>query len=97
MSISYFKPHDRFDFSENTLDIGNPITWSRLHFLKHFFKRIFAIPPMRFQEFYLHHLDFYLKNTGDSSEKSFFKNFFEIIDRQLKVLKKKGCLRKKSS
>ncbi|GGI26524.1 hypothetical protein [Pedobacter mendelii] len=28
-----------------------------------------------------------MKNTADSSEKLFIKNFFEIIDRQLKVLK----------
>lgn len=86
MSI-YFKPRDRFDFSVNTLDIGNPITWSRSHFLKHLFKRIFTLPPTRFQEFYQHHLDYYLKNTYDSNEEVFFKNFFEIIDRQLRVLK----------
>jgi hypothetical protein len=27
MSISYFKSRDRFDFSTDTLDIGNPISW----------------------------------------------------------------------
>jgi hypothetical protein len=32
MSIIYFKLRDRFDLSNNTLDIGNPITWNRLHF-----------------------------------------------------------------
>lgn len=86
MSIIYFKPRDRFDFSVNTLDIGNQISWSRSHFLKHLFKRIFAIPPLRFQEFYQHHLDYYLKNTDNSTEELFFKNFFEMVDRQLKVL-----------
>lgn len=86
MSIIYFKPCDRFDFSANTLDIGNPITWSRSHFLKHVFKRIFALPSLRFQEFYQHHLYYYLKNTDNSNEELFFKNFFEIIDRQLRVL-----------
>lgn len=86
MSIIYFKPRDRFDFSVNTLDIGNPITWSRSHFLKHLFKRIFAIQQVRFHEFYQHHLDYYLKTTDNSGEGVFFKNFYEIIDRQLRVL-----------
>ena len=43
MSISFFRPRDRFDFSKDTLDIGNPISWKRAHFKKHFFKRVFAI------------------------------------------------------
>ncbi|TCD27781.1 hypothetical protein EZ456_07485 [Pedobacter psychrodurus] len=86
MSIIYFKPRDRFDFSVNTLDIGNPITWSQSHFLKHLFKRIFAIRYSRFEEFYQHHLDYYLKTVDNSTEESFFKNFFETVDRQLKVL-----------
>ncbi|MFF5383149.1 MULTISPECIES: hypothetical protein [Pedobacter] len=86
MSIIYFKPRDRFDFSLSTLDIGNPITWNQSHFLKHLFKRIFAIPPTRFEEFYRHHWDYYQKNVIDSTEKLFFKNLFEIVDRQLKVL-----------
>jgi len=43
MSINYFRPRNRFDFGNDTLHIGNPITWSRKDFLKHLFKRIFAI------------------------------------------------------
>jgi len=86
MSIIYFKPRDRFDFSVNTLDIGNPISWSRSHFLKHLFKRIFTIPQTRFQEFYQHHLDYYLKTVDNSSKELFFKNLFDTVDRQLKVL-----------
>ncbi|MDQ0640171.1 hypothetical protein QF042_003736 [Pedobacter sp. W3I1] len=35
MSSIYFKQRDRFDFSKDTMDIGNPITWDRDHFLKH--------------------------------------------------------------
>lgn len=68
------------------MDIGNPITWSRSHFLKHLFKRIFALPSLRFQEFYQHHLDYYLKTVDNSTEEFFFKNFFDTVDRQLKVL-----------
>lgn len=86
MSIIYFKPRNRFDFSASTLDIGNPITWKQSHFLKHLFKRIFAIEETRFEEFYQHHLDYYLKGIYSGSEESFFKNLFETVDRQLKVL-----------
>jgi hypothetical protein len=86
MGITNFKPRDRFDFTDDTLDIGNPVTWSRSHFLKHLFKRIFAIEEKRFVEFYRHHLGYYLKTIKNSSEELFFKNLFETIDRQLKVL-----------
>lgn len=89
MAISYFKPRDRFDFAVTTLDIGNPITWKRSHFLKHFFKRVFAIHENRLSEFYHHHLDYFLANNNDLSEKLFFKNIWELIQRQLKVLKSK--------
>lgn len=32
----FFKPRDRFDFSKDTLDIGNPLSWKRAHFLKEY-------------------------------------------------------------
>lgn len=86
MSINYFKPRDRFDFSKDTMDIGNPITWDRDHFLKHLFKRIFAMPESRLKEFYHYHLDYYLTNSNSSREEFFFRNLWEFIERQLKVL-----------
>ena len=86
MSINYFKPRDRFDFSNDTLDIGNPITWSRKDFLKHLFKRIFAISEERIEEFYQRHLNYYLKVHPNSNEEPFFRYLWELIERQLKVL-----------
>jgi len=86
MSITYFKPRDRFDFSKDTLDIGNPITWSRSHFLKHFFKRLFAIKEDCLESFYQHHLSYYFANHPDGTEEIFFKNIWSLIERQLKVL-----------
>lgn len=86
MSIIYFKPRDRFDFSKDTLDIGNPITWKRSHFLKHFFKRVFAINEDCLEPFYQHHLRYYLANHPDGTEELFFKNIWSLIERQLKVL-----------
>ena len=32
MSITYFRPRDPFDFSKDTLDIGNPLSWDRSQF-----------------------------------------------------------------
>lgn len=86
MGIKYFSPRDHFDFAVDTLDIGNPITWKRSHFLKHFFKRIFAIHENRLNEFYDHHLNYFLANNDDVNEELFFKHLWEIIERQLKVL-----------
>lgn len=86
MSIAFFKPHVRFDFAMDTLNIGNPITWDRSQFLKHFFKRVFAIDDSRLEEFYQHHLAYYLTNHTNGTEEQFFKNFWVLIERQLKVL-----------
>jgi len=89
MSITYFKPRDRFDFAHHTLDIGNPISWDRSQFLKHFFKRVFAIDGDRLDEFYQRHLAYYLANHSDGTEEIFFKNFWALIERHLKVLMSK--------
>jgi hypothetical protein len=86
MSLTYFKPRDRFDFEKDTLDIGNPLTWDRSQFLKHVFKRVFAIGADRLDEFYQRHLAYYLANHPDGKEEIFFKYFYGLIERQLKVL-----------
>jgi len=86
MNYKYFKPRGYFDFAVDTLDVGNPVTWKRSHFLKHFFKRIFAIHENRLNEFYDHHLNYFLANNADVNEELFFKQLWEIIERQLKVL-----------
>jgi hypothetical protein len=86
MSFTYFKPRDRFDFSNDTLDIGNPRTWSRKNFLKHLFKRIFAISENHIEEFYQRHLNYYLAEYPNSNEEPFFRYLWELIERQLKVL-----------
>ncbi|MFD2582666.1 hypothetical protein ACFSR6_09215 [Pedobacter vanadiisoli] len=89
MTINYFKLRDRFDFTKDTLDIGNPITWAQGHFLKHFFKRLFSIPETRLKEFYIYHLEYYLISDKNGNEEKFFKNLWELIERQLKVLTNK--------
>lgn len=86
MSTTYFKLRDRFDFSTDTLDIGNPISWSRKNFLRHLFIRIFAIREERIEEFYQRHLNYYLEQHPNGNEETFFKHLWDLIDRQLKVL-----------
>ena len=86
MGITYFKLRERFDFSNDTLDIGNPLTWNRAQFLKHFFKRVFAINIDRLEEFYRHHLAYYLATHTSGREETFFKYLWDIVERQLKVL-----------
>jgi hypothetical protein len=86
MSVTYFKPRERFDFAKDTLDIGNPLQWNRSQFLKHFFKRLFAISGDRLDEFYQRHLAYYLANHPDGTEEVFFKYFYSLIERQLNVL-----------
>ena len=68
------------------MDIGNPITWSRKDFLKHLFKRIFAIGEERIEDFYQRHLNYYLAEYPTSDEELFFRYLWELVERQLKVL-----------
>ena len=86
MSVTYFRPRDRFDFSKDTMDLGNPLKWDRSQFLKHLFKRIFAIPDDRIAEFYQRHLAYYLDHHTDGTEEVFFRYLWGLIERQLKVL-----------
>lgn len=86
MSVTYFRPRARFDFSKDTLDIGNPLNWDRSQYLKHFFKRVFAIPGNRVAEFYQRHLAHYLLHHDDGTEEIYFKYFWSLIERQLNVL-----------
>jgi len=89
MSVTYFKPRERLDFAPDSLDLGNPVSWNRSHFLKHFFKRVFAIPEDLIKEFYQRHLAYYLSNHPDGTDEIFFKYFWSLIERQLNVLLKK--------
>ena len=89
MSISYFKLLDRFDFSRESLDIENSVTWSRKHFLKHLFKKIVTIDENQLEEFYYHHLAYYIDNQLQRGEKIFFKYFWQTVESQLNVLKSK--------
>ncbi|WP_286778678.1 MULTISPECIES: hypothetical protein [Sphingobacterium] len=89
MSISYFKLRDRFDFSRDSLDIGNPVTWSRKHFLKHLFKKILTIHEDLLEEFYRHHLTYYLETHPQGEEKNFFEYLWQTVESQLNVLKSK--------
>lgn len=82
----YFRPRDCFDLSKDTLDIGNPISWKRAHFKKHFFKRVFAINDILIDEFYRRHLAYYLARHPEGNEEIFFKYLWELIESQLKVL-----------
>lgn len=86
MSVTYFKPRDRFDFAKDTLDIGNPVSWDKAHFLKHFFKRMFAIADNQLEAFYHHHLVYYLEKHKAGTEEVFFRYFWSLIERQSKVL-----------
>lgn len=89
MSVTFFKPRGRFDFTKGTLDIGNPISWKRAHFKRHFFIRVFAIDETHIEEFYQWHLSYYLGKHLGGNEEIFFKFLWELIESQLDVLMRK--------
>jgi hypothetical protein len=47
---------------------------------------LFAIPVGRIEEFYQHHLTYYLADHSDDTQEVFFKYFWSLIERQLNVL-----------
>lgn len=96
MSLEYFRPRDRFDFSKNTLDIGNYLQWSRKNFLKHFFLRIFAVDASRWGDFYQRHFKYYSQRNPEGSEECFFKKLWSLIETRLKTLVEKDIYESKN-
>lgn len=96
MSLEYFRPRAPFDFSKDTLDIGNYLQWSRKNFLKHFFLRIFAIDASRWGEFHSRHLTYYLAKNADGKEEYFFKKLWSLIATRLKTLVEKDIYESKN-
>jgi hypothetical protein len=54
--------------------------------LRHLFNRLFTIPEDRLEEFYHHHLKFYLSRHPQGDEMVFFQFLWEKIESQLHVL-----------
>lgn len=96
MSLDYFRPRDTFDFSKDTLDIGNFLHWNKKSFLKHFFLRVFAIDAGRWEEFYSHHFEYYLAKHQDGSEELFFTHLWGLIETRLKTLVEKDIYESKN-
>jgi hypothetical protein len=96
MSLEFFRQRDRFDFSKDTLDIGHPLFWDRESFLKHFFLRVVAISADRWQEFYHHHLSYYLKKHPDANEEIFFRVLWQLLETRLKSLRAKDIYESKT-
>jgi len=57
--------------------------------LRHLFNRLFTIPEERLEDFYYHHLKFYLDRHPQGEEKVFFQYLWENISAQLQVLETK--------
>lgn len=96
MSLEFFRQRDRFDFSKDTLDIGNPLFWDRKTFLKHFFLRVADISAHRWEEFYRHHLGYYLEKHPQGNEETFFKVLWQLVETRLKSLMAKDIYASKS-
>ena len=84
MSLEFFRQRDRFDFSKDTLDIGQPLFWDRKTFLRHFFLRILALSANRWEEFYQYHLNYYLEKHPNDNEENFFKVLWQLVETRLK-------------
>jgi hypothetical protein len=96
MSAEFFRPRDLLDFSKETLDIGVPLPFASGNFLKHFFTRFFHIPESRLEEFYAHHLKYYLEKYSEGREEIYFTFLWDLIQRRLKSLLTKDIYESKN-
>lgn len=89
MKTAYFKHRQRFDFSPHSLDIGRPLFWSKLLEDNHFLYRLIKLDESRFEAFYQYHLNYYLSNSPQGHEQSFFKHVQEIVSDRIEQLRVK--------
>lgn len=87
MKTAYFKYRQRFDFSADTLDIGRPLFWSKLHEDNHLLYRLVKLDEDRFEAFYQYHLNYYFSKNPQGHEKDFFKHVQEIVSDRIEQLR----------
>ncbi len=87
MSVLFFSPRKRYDFTKNGLGIGTWFTWKKSHYKRFVFQKIYQIGEQRFPEFYNYHLNYYQSTQPDAQEQVFHKFLLELLSEDLIRLK----------
>ncbi|MBB5441079.1 hypothetical protein HDC92_004784 [Pedobacter sp. AK017] len=90
MSIVFFSSRRKFDFSNDTLDIGNWWDWRREQLNRFLYLKIYQIGGSRFPDFYQYHLKYYQSSQPGAEEQVFHKYLWDLLTEDLSRLKLKS-------
>jgi len=86
----YFKFRDPFDKNPHKFEIGNPIKFDRKKGDNFFFKKFFNLGSEEYVEYYQFHLDWFVSNNNQNTEKEFFMHVLNKIEDQVAHYHKKN-------
>jgi hypothetical protein len=87
MKTTYFKYRSRFNFSPGTFEIGRPLIQNKKVEDNFFLLRIYKLRQDQYPEYYLFHLNHFLK-TNAGQEEVFFTHVRDIIFNRIKHFKR---------
>ncbi|HAU55189.1 MAG TPA: hypothetical protein DHU90_03805 [Sphingobacterium sp.] len=88
MGLNYFKSRKRFDFSPHPFDVGNILGLKRGYGNNHFLLKIYGIDNAEFEDYYTHHLDYFL-STSQGIEKDFLSHVWYIVQKRIEHFERK--------
>jgi hypothetical protein len=89
MREKYFKHRSPFDFNKDTNDIGRPFFWNKKVEDNHFLNLLYRKSEQQFDELYKYHLQFFLSEYDDATEREFFRYVWEVIQDAIAQLRHK--------
>lgn len=90
----YFRFRNRFDFSPNRFEIGNPIIQNKVQADNFFLKKLYDLSENEFEEYYKFHLYYFLE-SHPNQEEAFFKHAHDIVLNRIKHFKRLDPFSKK--
>lgn len=100
ISVAYefrvFSPKGSLRFFKRYIGYWQSVVLGQENFPKTFFLRVADISAHRWEEFYRHHLGYYLEKHPQGNEETFFKVLWQLVETRLKSLMAKDIYASKS-
>jgi len=81
----YFRFRNRFDFTPNRFEIGNPITQNKIQADNFFLKKLYQLSENEFESYYNFHLSYFLE-SHPNQEEAFFNYVHSIVNTRINYL-----------
>ena len=92
----YFRFRNRFDFSPNRFEIGNPVIQNKIHADNFFLKKLYRLSDNEFESYYNFHLTFFSESHSNQAE-TFFRHIHDVVINRIKHFKRLDPFSKKYS